>query len=153
RNEGDDLAVLCAADADALLPAGIDLAALIARLMVRRIDVVVAVDVEAARAPELLPLRKEFAVLIENLDAIVDAIGNEQPASRIHGELMGGVELTRSAAALAPGLDVGAILGELEDAVVGTRPVPLRHEDVTVRRNEDVGRLVEGVGRVRVTCD
>src|SRR5215475_13697257 len=55
RNEGHHLAVLRAADADALLEARVDLAAVIARLMVGGIDVVIAVDVEAARAPELLP--------------------------------------------------------------------------------------------------
>src|SRR5262245_12724404 len=153
RNERHHLAVLGAADSNALLEAGIDLAAVIARLMVGRIDVVVAVDVEPAWAPELLPLLKELAVLIEDLDAVVDAVSHEQPASRIHGELMRRAELARTAAALAPGLDEGAVLGELENAVIGARAVSLRHEDVAVRRHEDVGRLIERVGGVGVAGD
>src|SRR5262245_12966789 len=153
RNERHHLAVLRAADANALLEAGIDLAAVITRLVIGRIHVVVSIDVEAARAPELLPFLEELAVLIENLDAIVDAISHEQPAGRIHGQLMRSVELARPAAALAPGLDVGAILGELEDAIVGARAVSLRNEDVAVGRNVDVSRLIEGVGGARIAGD
>src|SRR5262245_36425315 len=67
-NEGHHLAILRAADANALFEARVDLAAVITRLMVGRIDVVIAVDVEAARTPELLPLREVLAVLIEDLD-------------------------------------------------------------------------------------
>ena len=85
--------------------------------MIGRIDIVVPIDVEFARKPELLPFVKEIPVLIENLDAVVDAIGNEQAAGRIHGQLMWGVELAGTAAALAPGLDVFAVLGELENAI------------------------------------
>src|SRR5256885_16538380 len=55
-NESGHLAVFHTADADALLEARIDLAAVIARLMVVRIERVVLVDVDAAAAPELLPL-------------------------------------------------------------------------------------------------
>src|SRR5712691_2576451 len=124
-DEGHHLAVLRAADANALLEAGVDLAAVVARLMVGRIDVVALVDVEAARAPELLPLLEEFAILIEDLDAVVGAIGDEQAACRIHRQLMRGVELAGTAAALAPGLDVLAVLGELEDAIGGAGAVSL----------------------------
>src|SRR5262245_58714749 len=125
RNEGHHLAVLRAADANALLEAGIDLAAVIAGLMVGRIDVVVAVDVEAARAPELLPFLEKLAVLIEDLDAIVDTVSHEQPAAGIHRQLVRRVELARAAAALAPRFDEGAVLGKLKDAIVGTRAVSL----------------------------
>src|SRR5689334_1896186 len=66
---------------------------------------------------------------------------------------MRGVELARTAAALAPGLDVGAILGELENAIVGARAVSLGYEDVAVRRNVDVGRLIERIGGARIAGD
>src|SRR5262249_8997248 len=117
--------VLRAADADAFLEAGIDLAAVITGLVIGRVDIVVSVDIEATRAPELFPLLEELAVLIEDLDAIVDAVRHEQAAGRIHGQLVRRIELARPAAALAPGLDVGAVLGELEDAIVGARAVSL----------------------------
>src|SRR5262245_38263782 len=129
-NEGHHLAVLRAADADALLEAGIDLATIISRLVIGRIHVVIPIDVEAARTPELLPFFEELAVLIKDLDAIVDAISHEQPAGRIHSQLVRRAELAWAAAALAPGLDVGAVLGEFEDAIVGAGTMSLRHEDV-----------------------
>ena len=44
-NEGRHLAVFCAADANALLEAGVDLAVRIARLMVGRIEIVVPIDI------------------------------------------------------------------------------------------------------------
>jgi hypothetical protein len=75
-DEGHHFAVLRAADTNALLEAGVDLATVIARLMVCRVDVVLAIDVESARTPELLPLLKEFPILIEYLDAIVNAISS-----------------------------------------------------------------------------
>src|SRR6266446_4464836 len=73
---GSDFAVLGAADADALLEAGIQL---LAGLRVGDIDHVVLVDGDAARAAELSPLGEEFPVLIEDLDAAIGAVGDEQP--------------------------------------------------------------------------
>ena len=78
RNIGRDLAVLGAADADALLEAGIGL---LVGLRIRDIDHIVLVDGDAARPPELLPLGKEFAVLIENLEPVVGAVGDEEAPS------------------------------------------------------------------------
>src|SRR6516225_11028692 len=63
---------------------------------------------------------------------------------------MRGVELARTAAVLAPRFDVLAVLGELEDAIVGASAMALRHEDIAVRRDVDVGRLIERIGRARV---
>ena len=42
------------------------------------IDHVVLVDGDAARPAELLPLGEELALLIEDLDAVVGAVGDEQ---------------------------------------------------------------------------
>src|SRR4029077_7984560 len=87
-NEGRYLAVFCTADANALLEAGVDLAVRIARLMVGRIEIVVPIDIQPARATELFPFLEEFSVLIKDLYAIVDPISDEQSACRIHSQLM-----------------------------------------------------------------
>src|SRR5690349_10509269 len=50
RNERHHLAVLGAADTNALLEAGVDLAVVVAGLVIGRIHIVVAIDVEATRA-------------------------------------------------------------------------------------------------------
>src|SRR5215471_6598069 len=63
---------------------------------------------------------------------------------------MRGIELARTAAVLAPRFDVLAVLGELEHAIVGASAMALRHEDIAVRRDVDVGWLIERIGRIRV---
>src|SRR5262249_59010630 len=63
------------------------------------------------------------------------------------------VELARAAAALAPRLDVGTVLGEFEDAIVGACTMSLRDEDVAVLRNVNVGRLIERIRRGRIASD
>src|SRR6516164_11152337 len=62
------------------------------RLGVGHIKHVVAVDVEAAWSAKLEPLRKECAVLVEDLDSIVLTVGHEQPAAGIESESMDQVE-------------------------------------------------------------
>src|SRR3954469_17184994 len=100
--EGQDLAVLDAADADALLEAGI---ALRVRLRIRDIDHVVLVDRDVARAAELLPFGDELAVAFEHFDAVVDAVGDIDPPGGIEGDAVRRVELARSVAVLAPSGD------------------------------------------------
>ena len=56
---------------------------------------VVPVDVDAARPAELLPLIEELAVLVEDLDAVVLAVADEQPPLRIDRERVRHVELAR----------------------------------------------------------
>src|SRR5262249_56744012 len=73
RNEGGDLAVLDAANADALLEARIVAGG---RLRIGDVDHVVLVDGNVARPPELLPFGNELAVRLANLDAVVGAIGD-----------------------------------------------------------------------------
>src|SRR5258708_27021511 len=115
-DEPGDLAVLGAADPDALLEARIGL---VARLRVGDIDAVVLVDPDPARPAELLPLGEELAVLVEDLKAVVGAVGDEQASGRIEREPARHVEFARSLAFLAPRLDELAITGELDDAAVG----------------------------------
>src|SRR5260370_18967682 len=115
RNEGRDLAVLGAADADALLEARIGL---LVGLRIRHIEHVVLVDEDGARPAELLPFGEQPPVQVENLDAAVDAVGDEQPVLRIDRHLVRRVELAGSGAVLAPGLDEFSVLAELPDAVI-----------------------------------
>ena len=144
RNEGRDLAVLGAADPDALLEARIGL---LVGLRIRHVEHVVLVDEDRARPAELLPFGEQAAVQIENLDAAVDAVGDEQPVLRIDRHLVRRVELAGSAAVLAPGLDEFPLLVEFHDAVVGDLLVDLAvtvgHEDVAVGSDEHVGGRVE----------
>src|ERR1700732_3995360 len=66
RNEGRDLAVLDVADPDALHEAR---GGLLGRCRVGDIDVVVLVDVDAARPAALLPFGEVAPLLVEDLDA------------------------------------------------------------------------------------
>src|SRR5262249_59949419 len=113
---------LRAADADAALPAGIRLAV---RLRVRDVEDVTLVDVDAAGPSELLPLLEELAVLVEDLDAVVRAVGHEQPPLRIQGQAVRSVELARAGALLAPGLDERPVLRELHTPPLRVLPLPL----------------------------
>ena len=63
---------------------------------------VVLVDVDAARPAELRPLLDELAVLIEDLDAVVAAVADEQAAPRIHRERVRLIELARPGARACP---------------------------------------------------
>src|SRR5262249_45585090 len=56
----------------------------LARLGIGGVENVVAVDVEAARPAELPPFGEKFSILVEDLDAVVRAVGDEQPPARIH---------------------------------------------------------------------
>ena len=70
----------------------------------------VVADIDAARPAELLPVGQEFSVLIENLDAVVGPVGDEDPARGIHGKPMGHVEVARRRSMVAPRFDEFAVL-------------------------------------------
>ena len=104
-------AVLGAADADALLDAGQFVRAGIGpRLGVGDVDGVVPRDGDAARPAELTPFVEELAVLIEDLDPVVLAVADEQPAARIHRDRVRLADLAAAGALPAPLLDVLAVL-------------------------------------------
>jgi hypothetical protein len=52
---------------------------ILVRLIVRHVDHVVRVDGDVARPAELLPFSDELSVRIEDLDAAVAAVGDENP--------------------------------------------------------------------------
>src|SRR6185369_5434527 len=93
-NERRDLAVLGVSHADTALPARM---AHGVRLRVGHIQHVIF-DVEAAGPAELLPFRDKLALLIKNLDAIVIAVGDEQPSLGIEGQTVRNIELARTSA-------------------------------------------------------
>jgi hypothetical protein len=100
----------------------------------------------------LRPLLEKTAVLVEDLNAIVVAICDEQSALRIEREGMRDQELPRARAGTAPFRKISAVGREFHDAIVRHRLVAVADEHVTVRCDDDVGRAVEvrrPVARVR----
>src|SRR5688572_2715507 len=118
-NKSGELAILRAADANAALPLG-PLRCNRSGLRIRNINHVVLVDRDAARPAELMPLGDELAVLIENLNAIVRAIANEQASLRIHRQRMRLIELDRACSLLAKLLQEFAGFVEHQNPRVGS---------------------------------
>src|SRR5262249_18197405 len=137
-DERGDLAVFRAADSDAAREAWILCRV---RLRVDDVDRVLPVDEHTARAAELLPGVEQLAVLIEDVDAAVGPVGNEQPSARIHRDAVRLVHFTGTGAVRrTPRLDELAILRELHDAAVGVCHMTIGDEGVAVRRDDDVAR-------------
>src|SRR6266850_2885344 len=143
RDERRERTVSGAADEDAPPPSGVVLRI---RRRVAGIDGSVVADEDRARSAKLLPLVDEVALLVEDLDAPVRAIGHVHPSLRVDADVMRLIELARGRSCLSPGLDEPAVLRELHHAVVLS--VAVGHEDVAVPRDGDTGRLIEGVGTV-----
>src|SRR5439155_19909849 len=99
------------------------------------VDRVVARDVDAARPAELMPDVEQLAVLIEDLNAVVLAIADEQPPARVHRDRVRLADLSRARSLRAPFLQIlsGAI--ELHDTVVFAVAVAIGEEDVAVGRD------------------
>src|SRR3981189_1068746 len=77
-DEGGDFPIPGAADADAFLDAHeLMRAAVGSRFGIGDVNGVVLGDEDAARAAELTPGIEQFALLVEDLDAVVLAIANE----------------------------------------------------------------------------
>src|SRR5262245_35314504 len=116
--------------------------------MVGDVERVVLVDKHSARPTELLPLFEKFSILIEDLDPIVPPVTNKQTAARIHGQGVGHIELARAESFLSPGFDELAILRKLQNAGVCISPVSVPDKDISIRRDQDSGRLIECVRAV-----
>src|SRR2546428_1243338 len=106
----EDVAGLELADADTAEPAGVRGDAIGFR--VGDVDEAVA-QVDAARAAELFPLGDEAAVLLEDLDAVVGAVGNEEPPLGVHGDIVRGLELGGALAQSSVRANEFVRLGEL----------------------------------------
>jgi hypothetical protein len=81
------------------------------------IKLVIRADEDRAWLPELLPSGDETAVLVENLDTTVEAIGNVDATERTTNEdIVWVIEIAGLRSFVSPGLDEAAILGEFDDA-------------------------------------
>ena len=147
RNEVRQPVLAGRADAHAVHPARMPV---LLGFGVDGIQHVVVVDEQAADAAVLVVDVEQVPVLVEDLDAVVAAVGDEQPALRVEGEPVGRPELAGPKADLAPLLDEVAVLVELQDPPGRTlrrvgvlSAVAVRDEDVAVRRRDHVARLVE----------
>src|SRR5262249_38773555 len=101
------------------------------------VDHVVLVDGNVARPPELLPFGNELAVRLENLNAVVGAVGHIDASQRIDSDAVRRIEFARPLAMLAPRGDELPFLGELDDAVVGPFAVPIGDIDFAIGSDHD----------------
>ena len=144
------LPVSGAADADASFAAGIvAIARLVRGLRVGHIHGVVLIDENSAGAAKLFPLSDEFAVLIENLDAVVGTVAHKKTPLGIECKRVGRIEFTGSRPQLSPFHDKFSILRELHDARIDLRirrgTVAVGHKQIAVGRHDESRRTVECV--------
>src|SRR5262249_20314426 len=116
------------------------------RFRIGTIKNVVLVDEEAARTPKLFPLGDELAVLIEDFDAVVATVRDEQAAGRIHRQRVRQGKLPWAAAALAPCGDELTFFGELHDTRIGITAMAVADEDIAIGGDEHIRRGIECVG-------
>src|SRR5438132_11433764 len=119
-NEGRDDTVIDAPDINASMKAGV-VAVLpwdVPRLRIGDVQDIV-VDSHPARPAELPPLGDELPARRENLNPVVGAIADEDPSLRVERDGMRVIELERTGALGAPGLDELAVLREMNNSSVG----------------------------------
>src|SRR5215469_8569385 len=132
----------CAADADAFFHAWLIGAP---GFRIGDVDGVIASDVNAAGTAELFPLGEKFPVLVENLDAVVYAIADEQAALRVERDGVRLMKLAGTRSFAPPGLDEFSVLRKFDDAIVAGFAMAIGDEDVAIGRDYDVRGLVECV--------
>ena len=144
-DERDHLAVFRAADADAALPVAV-LCDTESDSESADVEHVVLVDEHAARPAELRPVVDELAFLVEDLDAVVAAVADEQAVPANPSRARAGSSNSPGPLPRLPHcLDELAGAVELQDPVVAGA-VALGDEDVAVGGGDDVVRLVAVVG-------
>ena len=105
-------------------------------------------QIGADRGDDLGAEAYEIAVLVENLDPFVFAIGDVDVVLRAADKnVVGFVEIAGLRTEVAPFFDVFAVLGKLYDAgrVVRVGRMAVRNKDVAVRRDRDAGRPIERI--------
>src|SRR5262249_14735358 len=117
------------------------------RFGVGHVDHVVLVDVHAAWSAKLKPLGNECAVLVKDLDSVVLAVADEQPAAGIESQGMDHIELARAHSLLSPCQEEFTVLVELHDPrIAGARAaagVSVADEDVAGGPDRDIGWRIE----------
>src|SRR3954468_5638746 len=96
------------------------------------------------RVSEIADLRLEGAVVVEDLDAVVVAVGDIDIALRVDRDAADVVELALSAALLAPALHELAVFVEFGDARIA---LAVGDENIALGVPSDIGRTVEYVLR------
>src|SRR5262245_13606659 len=126
----------------------------LARLRVVGIEDVV-LDEHAADAAELLPLFDEFVARIEDLDADVATVGNDETSALVEHHRVRGPELAWPRTQLAEAPNEFAVFRENRNASDSARrrrriltAVALRDQDVAVGREDDVAWFVERLRRI-----
>src|SRR5678815_1933286 len=144
RNEDRHLPVFQTADTDSALPSGMHT---FRRLRVGSVDDVILVERETTRSAEVIVFRNEPAVLGQNLDPVIVAIGNDQPALRIKLNRVWSAELARARAGLTDDSEELSVLIEYgnppHEVPIGDVGMTLRHVDVAVAR---VCHDIRGIG-------
>src|SRR5262249_13630845 len=91
-----------------------------------------------------MPRGDKVAVLVEDLHAVVAAVGNVNAIlGTSDGDVVRLIELARPRAVMAPGLDELAVFRKFQNAIV--LAVAICHKDVAIGRDGDARRLVEGI--------
>src|SRR3954464_10523108 len=147
RNEPCHDAVADSSNSDAALPTVVVLGYRL-RFRIGDIDHVLLVDEDTAWAAELEPLIDVVSILVENLDAIVLPVADEEPPARIHRRRVRNIELAGARAFLPPGLDELAVLGEFYDPRIGVAPVSVGDKNVSIGRDQNCRRRIEFVRAV-----
>src|SRR6185312_2399345 len=86
----------------------------LARESIDHVDIFLA-DIQRARQARVLNFANVFAILVENLDSLILAIGDPQQSFGVDSDAMRDIELPRLGSFAAPGFDEGSVLVELED--------------------------------------
>src|SRR5579862_1786871 len=94
------------------------------------------------RSADACDLRLERAIVIEDLDALVAAVGDVDVALSIDSDAVRRIELAVLRAFGAPGLEERSVLRELGDASIA---VAVGDEDVASGIEGDVSRTIEAV--------
>src|ERR1019366_3310031 len=119
----------------------------VSRLRISYIHHVIFVDVNRARPSELIPLRNELPVLIEDLNAVVLTVSDEKPSPRIERQGVNNVELAGPHALFSPGHQKLPGLVELHNSGVAVRgsaaAVSVGDEDVPVRSDRNLRWRIE----------
>lgn len=115
------------------------------RLGIGDVDDVIAVDPHPAWPAELRPFFEERSILSKELNPIVLAVPDKQPAPGIEREGVGCRKFSRTHTLLSPCLDKRPVLRELHDARVRPGVVSVADEDVTIESDCDGGRSIERV--------
>src|ERR1700704_101170 len=142
RNKRRQRAVFGAPDANAPLKTWVPCAI---RFVIGDVNDVILVDKNPAGLAELLPLIEKFSILIEDLDPVVSAVGNEETPFGIESQGVGRLELPGSRSLFSPRFDEFPVFRKLHDPRVRIAAMPVADEDVAIRSDGHGRRPIKSV--------